>query len=107
MRIDKGCLLSELDWAPTQLRADLHAIEHRPVAVLRHCGQPPSHLPAGWNLQLPARRGTRIGGPQPRVGDRCCVSPLVCRSQRQLELNLVPAHDRLAFGQPERQINAA
>jgi hypothetical protein len=85
-RIDKGCLLSELDWAPTRLRADLHAIEHRPVAVLRHW--PAAISPSGW-LESPTARPARNAYWR-SAGHAFAIAVAyrrwLCRPQRQLEL---------------------
>src|SRR5829696_8497678 len=56
-----------MDMAPVclnRIQRLLHQIEGSPGGVLWHCGQPPSRLPAGWNLRPPAeRRFARAGTP--------------------------------------------
>jgi len=66
-----GSCPSQPDPAPARLGTDLHAIEHPPRRGAGHCGQPPSRLPAGWNLRPPGCRLTRAGrsGPSAVVGE--------------------------------------
>jgi hypothetical protein len=107
--MDIAWLLSQLDRAPHGREPTCTPSSIHPAAVLWHCGQPPSRLPAGWNLQLPPGAERVLAVRRPRVRDRCCVSPLVVSLSTPadvLELKLVPAHHRLAFGQPERQMGA-
>jgi hypothetical protein len=80
--MDTGCLLSQLTGRPHGCEPTCTPSSIRPAAVLWHCGQPPSRLPAVWYLRPPGRRNARWWSAAPRVRDRCCVSPSLCRSQR-------------------------
>jgi hypothetical protein len=100
-----GWLLSQLGRAPARLRADLHAIEHSPgsgaVALW-----PAAISPTGWLESPPARRASERAlvvrsATRSRSRLRIAARGVALNASRRGRAHLVPAHDRLASGQPE------